>query len=193
MASGSSSDQPISVDSASSVYPDFKVYHRPAPDDRQPSKKNHIEQNFYILKRIKRNNRAEDIECQCAFCSISFKTFNSTQMRVHLTGESQGSIRVAACKNVPAACKEFYLAERERDAAKSREKAAARTELYNRAAQLSRAENEKKRKATEEEHCKDANPRTLSMTIWKAHSKDQRLRKWQCKLICSCFSKDRLC
>jgi hypothetical protein len=66
MASGSSSDQPISVDSASSVYPDFKIYHRPAPDDRQPSKKNHIEQNFYILKRIKRTNRAEDIECQCA-------------------------------------------------------------------------------------------------------------------------------
>ncbi len=84
-------------------------------------------------------------------------------MRVHLTGESQGSIRVAACKNVPAACKEFFLAERDGEAAKSREKDAARTELDNRAAQLSRAENEKKRKATEEEHCKDANPRTTTI------------------------------
>jgi hypothetical protein len=90
-------------------------------------------------------------------------------MRVHLTGESQGSIRVAACKNVPAACKEFYLAERDREAAKSREKEAARTSLYNAAAQLSRTETEKrKRKAVaEEEHCKDANPRTLSMTNFK--------------------------
>ena len=73
-------------------------------------------------------------------------------MRVHLTGEIHGSIRLAACKNVPAACKEFYLAERDREAAKSREKEAACTELY------------KKKKAMEEEHCKDANPRTLSMT-----------------------------
>jgi hypothetical protein len=89
MASGSSSDQPLSVDSESSVYSDFKVYHRQAQDDRLASKKNHIEQNFYILKRIKQSNRTDDLECQCAICSISFKAFNSTQMRVHLTGESQ--------------------------------------------------------------------------------------------------------
>ena len=61
-------------------------------------------------------------------------------MRVHLIGESRGTIRVGACKNVPAACKEFYLAEREREAAKSREKEAARTTLYNKAAQLSKTE-----------------------------------------------------
>ena len=50
-------------------------------------------------------------------------------MRVHLTGESQGAIRVAPCKNVPAACKDFYLAEQEREAAKLREKEASRTKL----------------------------------------------------------------
>ena len=122
MASGSSEDQPMSVDSESSSYPDFKGHHRQAPDDRLAPKKNHIEQNFFILKRNQRANRSEDIECQCAFCSISFKSFNTTKMRVHLTGESQGAIRVAPCKNVPAACKEFYLAEREREATKSREK-----------------------------------------------------------------------
>jgi hypothetical protein len=59
---------------------------------------------------------------------------------VHLTGESQGTIRVGACKTVPAACKEFYLAERELEAAKSTEKEAARTTLYKKAAQLSKTE-----------------------------------------------------
>jgi hypothetical protein len=92
------------------VYPDFKAFHRPAPDVRLASKKSHIEQNFYILKKNKRAKRTEDCDCQCAFCSISIRNFNSTQMRVHLTGESQGSVRVAPCKNVPAACKDFYLA-----------------------------------------------------------------------------------
>ncbi len=168
MASSSSSDQPISVPCESSVYPDFKPYHRPAPDDRLASKKNHIEQNFYILKRKQRTNRSEDCECQCAFCSISFKNFNSTQMRVHLTGESQGAVRVAPCKNVPAACKDFYLAEREREAAKSREREAARSKIYNEAAQLSRTETERKRKAAEEEPVKDANPRTLTGS-WTRH------------------------
>jgi hypothetical protein len=95
----------------SSAYPDFKTYHHQSPDDRIASKKNHIEQNFYILRRTPRNNRAEDIECICAFCSLTFKAFNSTKMRVHLTGQSQGAIRVAPCKNVPEACKEFYQAE----------------------------------------------------------------------------------
>jgi hypothetical protein len=167
MASGSSSNRPISVPSELSVYPDFKAFHRPAPDDRHASKKSHIEQNFYILKRNKRANRSEDCECQCAFCSISFKNFNSTQMRVHLTGESQGMVRVAPCKNVPAACKDFYLAEREREAAKSREKEASHTKIYNEAAQMSRTETERKRKAADEEPSKDANPRTLTMTNLK--------------------------
>ena len=159
MASGSSSDQPITVPSESSVYPDFKAFHRPAPDVRLPSKKSHIKQNFYILKKIKQANRSEDCDCQCAFCSISFRNFNSTQMRVHLTGESQGAVRVAPCKNVPAACKEFYLAEREREAAKSREKEAACTIFYNEAAKLSKSESERKRKAAEEEPTKDVNIR----------------------------------
>jgi hypothetical protein len=89
-------------------------------------------------------------------------------MRVHLTGESQGASRVAPCKNVPAACKEFYLAERDREAAKLREKEAARTKIYKEAAQLSRTDTEKKkRKAATEEPSKDANPRTLTMTNLK--------------------------
>ncbi len=81
------------MDSESTAYPDLKVYHRPAPDDRLTSKNNHIEQNFFILKRIKRSNRTDDVECHCAFCSISFKAFKTTQMRVYLTGlgESQGT------------------------------------------------------------------------------------------------------
>jgi hypothetical protein len=66
------------------VYPDIKAIYRPAPDDRLASKKNHIEENFYILKRNKQTNQFEDCECQCAFGSISFKNFNSTQMQVHL-------------------------------------------------------------------------------------------------------------
>jgi hypothetical protein len=76
MASGSSSNQPITVLSESSVYPDFKAFHRPAPDVRLPSKKSHIEQNFYILKKNKRANRSEDCDCQCAFCSISLNKSN---------------------------------------------------------------------------------------------------------------------
>ncbi len=49
------------------------------------------------------------------------------------------------CKNAPAACKTNYLAERDREAAKSREKEAARTDLYNKAAQVSRNETEEKK------------------------------------------------
>ena len=48
-------------------------------------------------------------------------------MRVHLTGESQGKVRVAACQYVPDACKQFYLAEREREAASCREREAQKT------------------------------------------------------------------
>ena len=136
MAAGSSSDQPISVPSELSAYPDFKTYHRQSPDDRLASKKNHIEQNFYVLRRTPRNNRGEDIECICAFCSLTFKAFNSTKTRVHLTGQNQGAIRVAPCKYVPEACKEFYQAERDREEAKTREREAVKTTLYQEAAKL---------------------------------------------------------
>jgi hypothetical protein len=93
MASLSSSDQLISGPSESSVYPDFKAFHRPAPNDRLALKKNHIEQNFNILKR-NGTNRSEDCECRCALCSISLKKFKSIQIRVHSTGESQGAVRI---------------------------------------------------------------------------------------------------
>ena len=67
-------------------------------------------------------------------------------MQVHLTEESQGVVHVAPCKNVPAACKEFYIAEQleEHEDAKSREKEATRTKIYNQAVQLSRSDTEKK-------------------------------------------------
>ena len=48
-------------------------------------------------------------------------------MRVHLTGQTQGALQEAPCKNVPAACKEFYQAERDREAKKSRLREASRT------------------------------------------------------------------
>jgi hypothetical protein len=58
---------------------------------------------------------------------------NSTpqQVRVHLTGESHSMVPVAPCKNVPAACEDFSLAERERETAKLREKEASHTKIYN--------------------------------------------------------------
>jgi hypothetical protein len=49
-------------------------------------------------------------------CSVSFRAFSTTKMRVHLTGQRQGDVRVSADEKVPSACKEYYLAERKRDA-----------------------------------------------------------------------------
>jgi hypothetical protein len=62
------------------------------------------------------------------------------KLRVHLTGESQGEVRVAPCKYVPDACMQFYLAEREREAAAVRERAAHKTKLYKDAAGLSKSD-----------------------------------------------------
>ena len=53
-----------------------------------------------------------------------FRSFTTTKMRVYLTGESQGEVRVKACKYVPDSCKKFYLAERERVVAAAMERAA---------------------------------------------------------------------
>ena len=148
------------------MHPDFKAIYRPALDDRLASKKIHIEENFYILKRNKQTNQSEDCECQCAFGSISFKSFNSTQMRVHLTGESQGSIVVAPCKNVLAACQDFYAAERDHEAAKSREleMEVVKTTMM----QLNLAGLKlKEKKTAEEEPVMDVNPCTLTMTNFK--------------------------
>ncbi len=81
MASGSSSNQQtISVTSDPSLYPYFKAFHRPAPDDSLASKQNHIEQNFYNLKRNKQTNRSEYCECHFTFCSILFKKFSSLEI-----------------------------------------------------------------------------------------------------------------
>jgi hypothetical protein len=142
------------------VYPDFKAFHRQAPDVRPASKKSHIDQNFYILKKNYRANRSEDCDCQSAFCFISFSNFNSTQMRVHFNRrESQGSVRVTPCKNVLCLLLAKISASRASVNLPSQEKRkAARITLYNRAAQLSRTETKRERKAAEEELCKDVNP-----------------------------------
>jgi hypothetical protein len=170
MESGNSSEQAIFVPSELSVYPDFKAIHRPPPDDRLLPKKNHIEQNFYILNRKQRANRNDDVECICAFCSKSFSSFNSTRMRFHLTGTCQDTIRVAACTIVPDACtivpdacKDFYQAERDREEAKAREREAQKTALYNEAAKISRIEMDKNLKRQAEEEA-SPNPRQLTIT-----------------------------
>jgi hypothetical protein len=58
-----------------------------------------------------------------------FRFFTTTKMRVHSTGELQGEVRVAACKYVPDASRQFYLAEREREAAAATERAAQISEF----------------------------------------------------------------
>ena len=87
-------------------------------------------------------------------------------MRVHLTGESQGSIVVAPCKNVLAACQDFYAAERDHEAAKSREleMEVVKTTMM----QLNLAGLKlKEKKTAEEEPVMDVNPCTLTMTNFK--------------------------
>jgi hypothetical protein len=117
-------------DSSSSAYPTFSAFHRSKPEGIAllPVRKNHIEQNFYITKKNQRGGSASDVDCIFAFCFNPFRSFTTTKIRVHLTGESQGEVRVAACKYVPDACKQFYLAEREREAAAARERAAQKNQ-----------------------------------------------------------------
>ena len=82
-------------------------------------------------------------------------------MRVHLTGQIKGALREAPCKNVPAACKEFYQAQRDREAEKSRLSEASRTKTYQEAAEVCRIESESKRKAAEDDtSSKEVNPHT---------------------------------
>jgi hypothetical protein len=155
----------VESSSAASSYPCFSASHRAIPDGVEvlPFRKYHIEQNFYITKKNPRSNRQSDVDCYCAFCLEHFRLFTTTKMRVHLTGESQGDIRVAACKSVPDACKQFYVAERDRESAKAREKAAQRTKVYNDAAELSKTYTGKRK--TMDVPCDGAsgslNPRSL--------------------------------
>ena len=55
-------------------------------------------------------------------------------MRFHLTGEAQGTKRIAPCDSVPRACKQYHLAERAQEAAHSKGKMDARVQIYDSAA-----------------------------------------------------------
>jgi hypothetical protein len=53
----------------------------------------------YLLhhhSKKQRGNRQSDVDCICAFCLTPFRVFTTTNIRVHLAGESQGDNRVAA-------------------------------------------------------------------------------------------------
>ena len=109
-------------------------------------------------------------------------------MRVHLTGVPQGSIRVAGCKNVPDACKDFYQAERDREEAKAREREAKKTGLYNEAAKLTCLEMDKKRKA-EVEPCCAPNPLALQLTMTRRpRSLIENVQHKECCLV-TCYFK----
>ena len=82
------------------------------------------------MKRNQRGGRASDVHCIRAFCLPSFRSFTTIENEiVHSAGELQGEVRVAACKYVPDACRQFYLAEREREAAAATERAAQKSEF----------------------------------------------------------------
>ena len=83
-------------------YPNYSQYFVSKPDDCQAPRKNTIEQNFYILQRTKGNSRTVTCQAMCAFCAHSFQSMTSTRMRVHLTGDAEGDIRVEKCAKVPA-------------------------------------------------------------------------------------------
>ena len=76
------------------------------------SKKNHIEQYSFITSRCEKG-RSSVCNTTCAFCLHSFSSFNTTRLRVHLTGEEEGQTRVMACKRAPKAYRDFYRAERD--------------------------------------------------------------------------------
>ena len=164
LSAGSSSQSSESAgDSAAALYPDFSAYPRPKPDGCFPSKRNHIEQNFFILKKNERAHRVSDCDVICSFCSVSFRAFSTTKMRVHLTGQSQGDVRVSACEKVPSACKEYYLAERERDAKKSQQKKDERVKLLNDASVLSQTVTVEKGKRRRDDDASSINPRVLNL------------------------------
>ena len=78
---------------SSSIYPDFKDYHQRKPDGCLASKKNHIEQNFFIARRRKKG-RSSVCNATCAFCLHCFSSLNTTRMHVHLIGEEEGLIEL---------------------------------------------------------------------------------------------------
>ena len=149
-----------------STYPDFKEYHQCKPDVCMASKKNHIEQNFYITNRVERGNRTTVCNATCAFCLQSFSGFNATKMRVHLTGEEEAQTRVAVCKRVPKACREFYQAERDNAAAASKAKQTKYISAIKEAIHIAvNATEAKKRKAADLEGSRNARSLTASSNL----------------------------
>ncbi len=76
---------------------------------------NSVEIHFVISSRIRHGNRTYTLSATCSFCSTLFSTTNQTKMRIHLTGEREGQTRVAACRKVPPACRQFYLNKKASD------------------------------------------------------------------------------
>ena len=64
----------------------------------------------------------------CAFCAHSFQSMTSTRMRVHLTGDAEGDIRVEKCAKVPAECRSFYQNGRDTKATVERQKRSLKIE-----------------------------------------------------------------
>jgi hypothetical protein len=95
---------------ATDTCPDFSsAYIVKANSSSLPSQMNSVEIHFVISSRIRRGNRTYTLSATCSFCSTLFSTTNQTKMRIHLTGEREGQTRVAACRKVPLACRQFYL------------------------------------------------------------------------------------
>ena len=69
-AADTSIGSPASVTTSS--YPDFTSYHQQVPDHCLPSKKNHIEQNYFITNQSKQEQNS-GVECNlCILSSIIF-------------------------------------------------------------------------------------------------------------------------
>ena len=101
---------------ATDTCPDFSsAYIVKANSSSLPSQMNSVEIHFVISSRIRRGNRTYTLSATCSFCSTLFSTTNQTKMRIHLTGEREGQTRVAACRKVPLACRQFYLDKKASD------------------------------------------------------------------------------
>ena len=91
--------------------PDFSTHYVVIPNHLSlASQKNpSVEMHFVISKRISLNGKSNGCSATCAFCGALFASTNMTKMRMHLTGETSQSTRVAACPKIPGACRQFYL------------------------------------------------------------------------------------
>jgi hypothetical protein len=101
---------------ATEICPDFSsAYIVKANSSSCASQMNSVETHFVISKRVKRDHRTTLSSATCSFCGTLFTATNQTKMQIHLTGESEGQTRVAACEKVPPLCRQFYLDKKASD------------------------------------------------------------------------------